>query len=119
MSQETQKLSRMFSGLSILDKDMSIQQMQVLLLIAAEPGLSQSEIGIRLDISPTNMNRWVGEMEAKSAKRHAVTNLPLPGLGWVVKQDDPMHRSRKPLVLTAKGKQVLDSLCHHLWGAPL
>ena len=116
MSQETQKLSRMFSGLSILDKDMSIQQMQVLLLIATEPGLSQAEIGARLDINTTNMNRWVGAMEAKAAKRHPVTKLPLSGLGWVAKQEDPMHRSRKPLFLTAKGKQVLDNLSHYLWG---
>lgn len=117
MSKEIEKLSGMFSALSTLDKDMSIQQMQVLLMIAQKPGLTQAEIGVTLDISTTNMNRWVGELEAKSAKRHPVTKLPLVGLGWVTKQEDPMHRSRKPLVLTAKGRQVLDNLFRYLWGA--
>ena len=119
MSKEIQKLSGMFSALSTLDKDMSIQQMQVLLMIAENPGMTQAEIGAKLDISTTNMNRWVGELEAKSAKRHTVTKLPLPGLAWVMKQEDPMHRSRKPLVLTAKGKQVLDNLFRYLWGSML
>lgn len=116
MRNEIDKLSGMFSALSTLDKDMSIQQMQVLLMIANKPGMTQAEIGSVLDITTTNMNRWVGELEAKSAKRHPLTRLPLPGLGWVTKQEDPMHRSRKPLVLTAKGKQVLDNLFRYLWG---
>lgn len=90
------------------DPDMPFQQVQLLLLVAMFPGITQSELAERLDLSQSSISRNVNAL----GKIH---RLKKEGLDFIEAIPDPKDRRRQIVFLTGKGRTAAEELCKIIW----
>lgn len=104
------KLYSALGELSRVDNAMPFHQVMVLLLIALhdnEGGIEMRDISASLKMSSSSASRNVAAL----GEWH---RLQRPGLGLVETTTDYEDRRRKPVVLTTKGRKLLDTVTRRL-----
>lgn len=80
--------------------DMPMQTLHILLLVAANPGITIAELIKKTGLSQSSCSRNV----ALLSKVH---RLGKPGLGLAEAKEDPRERRRKVVRLTSKGTEAV------------
>lgn len=91
--------------------DIPAQQLQALLAIALQPGLTMSELATRVGMAQSSCSRNVAHL-SKWFKPG------LPGLDLVETYEDPRERRRKVMYLTPKGRARVTKALEAITGAP-
>lgn len=94
---------RMLEELRKLDPEMTAQEAQCLLGVAAWPGISVRELAERVGVEPPTASRNIAILGryGRGGKE---------GLKLIDSQEDPEDRRHKRLSLTAHGKKVLGAM---------
>lgn len=94
-----------------VDLEMPAQHALVLLLIAREEGITQSEAIQRLGITRSAMQRIFNRLSPEG-----VGNLGLAGYDLIEMRVSPSDARARQAYLTAKGRRLVQSLLHYLEG---
>lgn len=89
----TMSLLNTLASIRKLDKLMSIQRLEVLLMVASHPGITATEIGKALDISASTVSREV--LALSDVSRHEGR----PGPGLVAKVEGKVSLTEKGIAL--------------------
>lgn len=100
-------VSRVLDDLKELDKEMPVQQMQVLFYISTHDQCVQRDMITALGLKPTSASRNIAAL-SKWYKPD------VPGLGLVTWVDDLIDRRSKRLMLTAEGRKLMASIAETL-----
>lgn len=98
------RLVRMFRTQS---SDMPMQQADVLMTVADNPGVAMSDLATQLDLSQASISRNVAALSDLHRKGEA-------GLGLVEARVDPDDTRRRLLFLTQKGKMFVTLLVRQI-----
>jgi DNA-binding MarR family transcriptional regulator len=98
-----EEVIRVLDRIREFDPDMPVARALMLLLVGRTGVSGMKELAAELNISASGVSR-----HASALGRYGVGLNP--GLELVETQEDPEHRKRKIVVLTAKGKKLLASL---------
>lgn len=97
------QLIRCMETLRDLDSNMPVTQCLTLLVIAWDEGISFKELAQKAEIGMASASRYVSAFSKATGPNG-------PGMGLVVATEDPMERRKKNVVLTAKGRALLNKL---------
>lgn len=97
------KILMIFNKFRELEPEMSIHQAACFMLIAKFEGLSMKELGDKLGIAQSSTSRNVAAL----SKWH---RLNREGLDLVEAKEDPAERRRKIVMLTPKGRALIEAL---------
>lgn len=102
---ELKKFFQKLSFLRAIAGDMTLQRLQVLLLIAesGSDGITLTEIARRADLQASNVSKLCHSWSKLTSRKE-------PGPGYVTIEADPMNLSTKYCRLTPKGREVLAQL---------
>ena len=85
-------------------------QYRFLLVVAETPGLSESEVAKRLDVTLAAVSRAVDVFGQKGRRDRSGE-----GRGYVSETRDPEDDRKKLLTITPAGLSFLEQLHEHLW----
>lgn len=112
MLKHTSEYARMVKFLQLVrkhvDEDCTVKSLITLLGIAVEPGIDQTTLGTRLDISRSTVSKNIQDLSALTSKKVA-------GPGLVENRVDPMRLNIRLPALTKKGEQVLQKIGTDTW----
>ena len=94
---DLRKIYRVVEAFRTVDREMPVQQMATLLIVALNEGLSLKEISDRLATASSTASRNVAALSK-------VHRLGKRGHDLVSSREDPVERRRKMHTLTAKGR---------------
>jgi DNA-binding MarR family transcriptional regulator len=98
-----EQVIRALERLREFDPDMPIPRALMLLVVGRTGVAGMQDLAAELNISLSGVSR-----HASALGRYGLGQRP--GLELIETQEDPEHRKRKIVVLTAKGKKLLASL---------
>ncbi len=111
-----EELAKATDGLKYLRKqisvDIPIQQIIILLEVAENPGITQTELGERLSMSPSSISRSV-RMLGNYLER---SSDEMKGYGLVETRPDLRERHRQSCFVTERGRTVVDEFAEILIG---
>lgn len=97
------KLESFIGQIRMLDDGMPLQQLACFLAVARREGQSIAEIATIVGIAPSSASRNVSALDAWTWKK-------TPGLSLVTTREDPMELRKKQVVLTPKGRRLLEQI---------
>ncbi len=107
---EIKKLQLALSYLQDADEDISVEMVDVFLMVACEPGIAFGEVRKVTGLAQSTLSRHVSALgDYKRNRDH--------GAGLIESVEDPNERRRKRLFLTAKGRRVVSHICAAQLGA--
>jgi DNA-binding MarR family transcriptional regulator len=86
------------------DKEMPVQQAEILLWVSMYPGISSKDLQNRTGLSQSSISRHLAAL----GKWHYAKR---PGLEFVSTVEDPRERRRKVSFLTPRGKKFVERTC--------
>ena len=106
MVTEQKKVQILFQANEVIrmfDPEMPIQMVQTLLVVMMRPGLTMSELGEQTGLTQSSVSRNVAALSKVHRTRR-------PGHDLVYTEEDPIERRRKLVLLSPKGKRLLEQV---------
>lgn len=108
--QHAKEALRACKFLSTVHPQFRWSQLAFLLTVAENPGLNQSEIAQKLDITLAAVSRAIDVFGPKGRRDRDTS-----GRGYVITTSDPDDDRIKLLQITPAGLSFLEQIEHHLW----
>ncbi len=86
---------------------MGLPLVRTFLYTATHPGMVQEEIAEALDLSQTAIGNQLAKLGSEQRQINGAVIVPL---GLLVIQEEGFNKQKRPYVLTAKGRKLLEDL---------
>jgi DNA-binding MarR family transcriptional regulator len=92
-----------------IEEDATGKELLTLLGITVEPGIDQSTLGIRLNLTRSGVSKDIADLSVLTSRKQ-------PGPGLVENTIDPMRMNIRLPMLTRKGEAAMTKVCEAAWG---
>lgn len=111
MNKSLRMLFKVMGACRNKDKSLTVEQLQTLLLIAENPGITQKSIVATLGTTPSSTHRHIARLGQPSAEVNG------HNLGLIEGRPHPEHGGWSALFLTHDGEAFLRGLTHVIEGS--